>query len=167
MPAKNPKDVFVTLMSEARNNTERTAKIYQELSQEAQNPDVQENLEAQAFVTEKNLEALDRCFEIIGEKPQETNRCMHDVFVEDFKKELTEIESPPAKHLFMLAKATQLAHLRYAEYITLITAAELTGHTVVGVLLESTLADKLAFQERTQRLIQNIIEGKMVARMVA
>jgi ferritin-like metal-binding protein YciE len=67
----------------------------------------------------------------------------------------------------MLAKATQLAHLRYAEYITLITAAELTGHTVVGVLLESTLADKPAFQERTQRLIQSIIEGKMAARMVA
>lgn len=167
MPAKNPKDVFVTLMSEARNNTERTAKVYQELSQEAQNSDVQENLEAQAFVTEKNLEALDRCFEIIGEKPQETDGRIHDVFVEDFKKELTEIESPPAKHLFMLAKATQLAHLRYAEYMTLITAAEVTGHTVVGVLLESTLADKLAFQERTQRLIQNIIEGKMVARMVA
>jgi len=167
MPAKNPKDVFVTLMSEARNNTERTAQVYQELSQTAQHPDVQEALEAWAFVTEKNLEALDRCFEIIGEKPQQPSERTHDVFVEDLEKELIEIQTQPAKHLFMLAKATQLAHLRYAEYLTLMTAAELTGHTVVGVLLETTLADKLVFQERTQRLIQNIIEGKMAAKMVA
>ena len=167
MPANNPKDVFVTLMSEARNNTERTAQLYHELSQTAQNPDVQETLEAQAFVTEKNLEALDRCFEIIGERPQPTSGRMHDVFVEDLERELTEIPSPPAKHLFILAKATQLAYLRYAEYITLVTAAEVTGHTVVGVLLESTLADKAAFQERTQCLIQNIIDGKMAAGMVA
>jgi ferritin-like metal-binding protein YciE len=167
MPAKNPKDVFVMLMSDARNNTERTAKVYQELSQAAQNPDVQEALEARAFVTEKNLQALDRCFEIIGEKPQKTSGRQHDVFVEDFKKELAEIQSPAAKHLFMLAKATQIAHLRFAEGVALTAAADATGHFGVGVLLESTLADKLAFAEQTRRLIRHIIEGKVAERMVA
>jgi ferritin-like metal-binding protein YciE len=167
MPAKNPKDVFVMLMSDARNNTERTAKVYQELSQAAQNPDVQEALEARAFVTQKNLEALDRCFEIIGEKPQKVSGRLHDIFVEDFKKELAEIQSPAAKHLFMLAKATQIAQLRFAEYVTLTAAADATGHFGVGVLLESTLADKLAFAEQSRRLIRHIIEGKVAERMVA
>jgi len=37
------------LVSDARNNTERTIKVYKEVSQAAQNPDVKEALEARAF----------------------------------------------------------------------------------------------------------------------
>lgn len=167
MPAKNPKEVFLTLLSDARNNTERSAKVYQEFSQIAQNPDVQEALEARAFITNKNLEALDRCFEIIGEKPMKLSGRLHDVFVEDFKKELAEIQSPVARHLFVLAKATHLAHLRFAEYAVLISAADVTGHFGVGVLLESVLADKMAFLERTRRLVRDVLEGKVAERLVA
>lgn len=47
-------------------------------------------------------------------------------------------------HLYILAKASHLAHLRFAEYAMLIAASDVTGHYGVGVLLESVLADKLA-----------------------
>jgi len=167
MPAKNPKEVFLTLLSDARQNTERTTKLFQEFSQVAQNPDVKEALEARAFVSKKNLETLDHCFEIIGEQPVKLTGRLHDVFVEDFKNTLGEIQSPPAKHLYILAKATHLAHLRFAEYVALIAAADATGHFGVGVLLESVLADKLAFLERTQRLARHIVEGKLAERLVA
>ena len=167
MPAKNPREVFLTLLSDARNNTERTAKVYQEFSQQAQNPDVQEALESRAFIAEKNLEALDRCFELIGEKPMKLSGRLHDIFVEDFKREFAEIQSPVARHLFILAKATHLAHLRFAEYAVLIAAADVTGHFGVGVLLESILADKMVFLERTRRLVHDILEGKVAERLVA
>lgn len=167
MPAKNPKEVFITLLSDARQNTERTAKVFREFTQFAQNPDVKEALEARAFLSEKNLETLDKCFEIIGEQPVKLSGRLHDVFVEEFKKEFAEIQSPPAKALFVLAKATHLAHLRFAEYVVLIGAADVTGHFGVGVLLESVLADKLAFLERTRRLVRHIIEGKVAERLVA
>ena len=35
--------------------------------------------------------------------------------------------------------------------------ADVTGHFGVGVLLESCLPDKLAFAERTRRLIRHIV----------
>lgn len=167
MSAKNPKEVFLTLLSDARQNTERTAKVFQEFSQAAQNPDVKEALEARAFVTQKNLETLDKVFEIIGERPVKLSGRLLDIFVEDFKKELAEIQSPPARHIFVLAKATHLANLRFAEYVALIAASDVTGHYAVGVLLESVLADKLAFLERTRRLIRHVVEGKVAERMVA
>jgi ferritin-like metal-binding protein YciE len=167
MPAKNPKEVFITLLSDARQNTERTADVFDEFSKLAQNPDVKEALDARAFIAEKNLEALDKCFEIIGEKPVKLSGHLQEVFVEDFKKEFAEIQSPAAKALYVLAKATHLAHLRVAEYVVLIAAADVTGHFGVGVLLESVLADKLAFHERTERLVRHIIEGKVAERMVA
>jgi len=167
MPAKNPKEVFLMLLSDARNSTERSADLYREISQMAQNPDLQEALEARAFVTQRNLEALDQCFEIIGEQPVKLSGRLQEVFVEDFKRELAEIQSPAARHLYILAKAIHLAHLRLAEYAALVAAADVSGHYGVGVLLESVLADKLAFLERDRRLVRHIIEGKIAERLAA
>lgn len=167
MPIKNPKEVFLMLLSNVRQNTERTSKIFQEIGQAAQIPDVKEALEARAFITEKNLAAIDRCFELIGEQPVKSSGRLQEVFVEDFRKELNEIQSPAARHLFVLSKAIHLAHLRIGEYAALIAAADHTGHYGVGVLLESCLADKMAFAERTRRLIRHVIEGKVAEKLAA
>jgi ferritin-like metal-binding protein YciE len=165
MSVKTPKEFFVALLSELRQGTERTTKIFQEISQVAQNPDIKEALEARAFVSDKVLATLDQCFKLIGEQPVKLSGRLHDMFVEDFRKELAEIESPVARHLFILAKANHLVHLRIAEYVTLIAAADMAGHYGVGVLLESCLADTLAFVERTRRLIRNVIETKVAERV--
>jgi ferritin-like metal-binding protein YciE len=150
-----------------REGTERTTKIFQEISQVAQNPDVKEALEARAFVSQRTLEKLDQCFKLIGEQPVKLNGRLMEVFAEDFRKELAEIESPVAKHLYILAKANHLIHLRIGEYVALIAAADMTGHYGVGVLLETCLAEKLAFVERTRRLIKNLIEHKVATKLAA
>lgn len=166
MPVQDPKELVVRLLSGLRQGTERSAKIYQELSQHAEDPDIKEALEARAFVSEKILATQDQCFKLIGEQPVKISSPVLDVFAEDFRKELAEIQSPVARRLFVLAKATHLTHLRIAEYVALVAAADVTGHYGVGVLLESCLADKLAFAERTRRLIRNIVEAK-VAKKIA
>ena len=167
MSVRNPHEVFVMLLSNVRQGTERTTKIFQEISQVAQNPDVKEALEARAFVAQRTLEKLDQCFKLIGEQPVKLNGRLMEVFAEDFRKELAEIESPVAKQLYILAKANHLAHLRIGEYVALITAADMTGHYGVGVLLETCLAEKLAFVERTRRLIKNLIEHKVATKLAA
>jgi len=166
MPVNDPKELFVQLLSGLRQGTERSTKIYQEISKVAENPDIKEALESRAFISEKVLATLDQCFKLIGEQPVKVNSQLQEVFIEDFRRELAEIQNPTARHLFILAKATHLAHLRIAEYVALVAAADITGHYGVGVLLESCLADKLAFVERTRRLIRNVIEAK-VAKKIA
>ena len=167
MSVKNPHELFVMLLSNVRQGTERTTKIFQEISEVAQNPDVKETLEARVFVSQRTLEKLDRCFKLIGEQPVKLNGRLMEVFAEDFRKELAEIESPVAKHLYILAKANHLIHLRIGEYVALIAAADMTGHYGVGVLLETCLAEKLAFVERTRRLIKNLIEHKVATKLAA
>ena len=165
MPVQNPKELFVQLLSGLRQGTEKSTKMYQEISKFAEDPDVKEALEARAFVSEKVLATLDQCFKLIGEQPVKDSSRLHDIFVEDFRRELAEIQNPAAKHLFILVKAIHLTHLRIAEYAALVAAADLTGHYGVGVLLESCLADKLAFVERTRRLIRNVVEVKMAKKI--
>jgi ferritin-like metal-binding protein YciE len=164
MPLKNPKEVFVSILSHVRQDTERSAAIYKELGELAQNPEIQQALEARAFVSQQTLAKLDEAFKLVGEKPMNLTARLHDVFVEDFRKELGEIQSPEARRLFVLAKANHLSHMRTAEFVTLVAASDLSGQHGVGVLLESCLADHLAFVERTKRLIRHVIEAKLAAR---
>jgi ferritin-like metal-binding protein YciE len=165
MSVQNPKELFVQLLSGLRQSAERSPKIYQEISKVAEDRDVKEALEARAFVSEKVLATLDQCFKLIGEQPVKVTSRLHDTFAEDFRRELAEIQNPVAKHLFVLAKAIHLTHLRIAEYAVLVAAADVTGHHGVGVLLESCLADKLAFVERTRRMIRHVVEAKVAHRI--
>jgi ferritin-like metal-binding protein YciE len=167
MAIRDPKEVFVQLLSHARQGTERSTKAFQELSQAAQDPEIKEALDARVFVSNKILNTLDECFKLIGTQPVKLSGRMEDVFLEDFRKELTEIQSPLAKRLFVLAKISNLIHLRIGEYVALVAAADLSGNYGVGVLLESVLADKLAFAERTRRLIRRIAEARVAERLAA
>ncbi len=154
MPIDDPKEIFLLLLSNLRHGAERMTKIYQEIGTVVQDQDVKETLESRAFISGKTLEKLDEVFRLIREKPVKQTGRLHDSFVEDFRKELNEIQSPRARRLFVLAKIHHLINLRKAEYEVLIAAADLTGHYGVGVLLESCLADKVALGERVRRLIR-------------
>jgi len=149
MPVNNPKELFIKMLSDVRQRTEKMTKIYDELAEVAQDPNIKEALQSRAFLQDK-----------IGAKPVPLNERLHEVFVEDFRRELAEIQAPAAKALFVLVKANHLVHLRIAEYMALIAMADISGHFGVGVLLESCLADKLAFVERTRRLIRRTVESE-------
>lgn len=164
MPARNPKEVFLMLLSNVRNRTERQSEIYQEIGKHADDPQIKEAIDGREFVSKQILAKLDECFRILGEKPGTSTGKLQETFLEDFRKEVAEIQSPVAKRLYVLAKLNHLAHLRMAEYEVLVAAADLAGHHGVGVLLETCLADKLAFAERNRRLIRRMVEGRIAER---
>ena len=163
MAITTAKDLFITMLSDLRHGAERSLKIYEELSQAAQDPQIKEALDARDFISGQILARLDQCFKLIGEKPVKASGRMHDIFAEDFKKELSEIQSPVARKIFVLAKAIRLMHFRIGEYVALIAVSDTLGHPAVGVLLESCLADKLAFVERTKRLIRERLQERQAA----
>ena len=92
---------------------------------------------------------------------------LHGVMIEDFRKELAEIKAPAVRGLYILAKAKQLVHLHIAEYAALTAMADLTKHFGVGVLLESCLAENLAFIERTRRFVRHLVEREVGERLAA
>ena len=142
MPVKNQPGLFVSLLSEARQNTALSAKIYKEISLQAQDLDIKEALESRGWIVEKDLSAIDRCFELMHEHPVRLSGHLQESSLEDFRKELREIETPAAKAIFILTKIDHINHARVAEYEGLVEAADLSGQYGVGVLLESCLADK-------------------------
>lgn len=167
MSFKNPKEVFVMLLSDVRRSTERSIKFFNEIIPLVQDMDIKEALEARVFMSGNMLATLDQCFTLISEQPVKLTGRLQETFIEGFREEFSEIQSPAAKHLFIFSKINHLVHLRIGELVTLTTAADVTGHFAVGVLLESVLADYVAFVERTRRLIRNLIETKLAERKAA
>jgi len=167
MSIRNPRELFVLMLSDLRQGTERTSKVFEDVSPMVQDPNIKEALEARVFLSHKVLSTLDQCFKLIGEQPVKLSGHLYEVFAEDFRKELAEIQNPTVRHLFILAKINHLIHLRIAEYKVLIAAADLSGHYGVGVLLESCLADKLALAERTRHFIRAIAETKVAERIAS
>ena len=163
MSVKTPKELFVLMLSDLRHGAERSQKIYEELGTAAQEPEIKEALNAREFISSQILSRLDECFRLINEKPVPRDQRLYDLFVEDFRRELKEIQTPLVRKMFVLSKASRLMHLRVGEYVALIAAADVLDHPAVGVLLESCLADKMAFAERTRRLIREHIREKVLA----
>jgi len=122
MPVQNPKELFIRLLSDLRQGTERSIKFYQN-SASSRGSRRKEALEARAFVAEQVLDTQDQCFKLIGEKPTMGTSRLQDIFIEDFRKELAEMQNPAAKVLFILVKANHLTHLLFAEYVALIATA--------------------------------------------
>ena len=167
MPIKNPKELFVMMLSDVRQNTEKTTKVFQEFIPFVQDPDIKQALEARLFVQEKILATLDQCFKLIGEQPMKPTGRLYDVFLEDFRREVQEIQLPVAKHLFVLAKLHHLVNFRIGEYKALIAAADIVGHHGVAVLLETCLADKMALVERNKLLLRTLVASKIAERVAA
>jgi ferritin-like metal-binding protein YciE len=167
MAIKDRKELFIWMLSNVTQGAEKASKVYQEFGQIAEDPRIKDAMEARAFVSNKITSTLNQCFKILGAQPVKPNERLQDVFVEDFRKELAEIQSPEAKRLFVLAKISHFIHLRIGEYMALVAAADMSGNYGVGVLLESCLADKLALADRTRRLIRHIVEEKVAEKRAA
>jgi ferritin-like metal-binding protein YciE len=164
MPVNSPMEVFVLLLSDVRRKTERSIEFYKEVNQIAEEPEVKEALEARGFVAQKSLEKIDQAFKLINQKPVTLTGRLEDIFVEDFRRELAELKSPAVRRLFILSKIIHLTHLRIGEFVALVAAADMTGHFGVGVLIESCLADNLAFVERTRRVLRKAVEVRAASR---
>jgi ferritin-like metal-binding protein YciE len=160
---ENPKELFELLLSNARRSAEQTTRILKELSDLTQDIDTKEALAARVFLSDKIVGTLDQCFKLIGARPiartAESGGGLQDAFIAECRAGLADIRSPTATRLFVLAKASQLIHFSVGEYVALIACADMTGHCGVTALLETCLADNVAFIELTCRLIGNIVEG--------
>lgn len=161
MAIKSSKDVFVTLLSDLWHGAAVSARICEELGKAAQNPEIRHALDVREAISNPILSTL--CFRLIGEKPVKPSGHLQEAFMRDFRREVKGIQSPVARRIFILTKATRLMDLRVGEYVALIAAADMTGHAAVGVLLESCLKEQLVFAKRIRRLVREQLQQELVA----
>ena len=165
MPVNNPEELFVWLLSNVRQREERSKKVFQELSDAVEDQDIKERLDSRIFVQDSIISRLDQVFKMIGKQPVKTGEKIADALIEDFRSNLAGDAESEGQGALCRHKANQIMHLHIGEYGILTAMADITGNYGVGTLLETCLADNLAFAERTRRRIRRAIEAKWEERM--
>jgi hypothetical protein len=161
MTIKEPKQLFVKMLSDLRQHEYGLTDTLNTLRENAQDQNIKEYFESLAYLSEKNVETIDKCFKMIKETPVKTDDKLKELFLEDFKKEINEIQSPLAKIVYFLAKANHLMNVRAGEWISTIAMSNISGNRGVGVLLGSCFAQKLAFIKLARRRIRTLIEEEL------
>lgn len=153
MAIKNENELFVFLLSDLRQSAQRATNIFREIARATPDSDLRKAFQARISISARIIATLDEAFNLIGEAPPKMSAPLQDDFLEPFRRQLAGIESFAARRLFILVKTNHAIHRRIGEYMALIALADVTSHHGVRVLLESCLADNMAFAETTRRLI--------------
>ena len=65
MPVRDPKEVFLMVLSNVRRGTEASTKLYEELGDLAKDEEIKELLNTRAFISEGILKRLDECLRML------------------------------------------------------------------------------------------------------
>jgi len=159
-----PQELFIALLSNVMRREEKLSDILTQIAGNAQDDDIKEALASREFVREQQVMTLQRCFKLLGAQPTEPETRLHEIFVEDFKKQAAAIEGPVARRLFVLAKINNLMRLHANEYAVLTAMADFTNNYGVAVLLEACQATNDALANRARDAIRSTVRERIAER---
>jgi len=136
------------------------------MSQATEHEGVKEILDTRIFLTKQSISNIDECFRLLGKQPVPSAVRVDEVVLEEYRSGITEIQKPQLKALYTLHKARELMQVHIGAYKGLIAMAEFMGDIPISALLETNLAAKMVFIERTRELMLEIGRGVVTARMM-
>jgi len=113
--------------------------------------------------TEKQVERLQQCFELLGEEPEETE--CHGIrgIIQEKKSFMEEDPSPDLIDVFNLGGAIKTELYEVAEYESLIDLAEELGENKVAKLLNQTLKEEQSTLKKMQGFEKKVKPEQMDA----
>lgn len=156
MSLNTPRDLFIHELSDSMSAEHIVLKMLGELEQETQNSDVRKAIVHHQKETEQQIENLQKVFELLGEKPEETT--CHAA--EGLKKEHDSLkeENPPELVLELgnLAGAAKTEHYEIASYTALIQMARDLGEKEVADLLKENLDQEKEMEKNVRALAREM-----------
>lgn len=106
--------------------------------------------------TKGHIERLDQAFEILGKKGRaKTCQAMQGI-VEEGNEMLSETEKGDVRDAALISAAQRVEHYEMAAYGSVRNYAKLLGHEDVAKLLEQTLEEEKATDEKLTRIAEQV-----------
>jgi ferritin-like metal-binding protein YciE len=136
--------MFVHELTDMLDAEQKLVEALGKQAEESSRPDLQKAFQSHQAQTEKQVERLRQCFELLGEEPEDAE-CKgirglieeHDTFVEE------EDPSEDLVDIFNTVAAAKVESYEIQAYQSLIRMADLMEHTKVSRLLNQTLKEEL------------------------
>lgn len=145
-------ELYIHELTDMLSAEQQLVDALKEQAEAATNPQLKKAFESHRAQTEKQVERLQRCFEEIGEEPEDSECKGIKGLIEEFKSFVEEEEpSPDILDHFACGAAAKVEQYEIKGYESLIELAESMEHTQAVKLLNQSLKEEEATLEKMEK----------------
>lgn len=154
MAVKTVEDLFLHELSDTYSAEKQMTRSLPQMARAAADPQL-----AQAFLdhleeTRGQVQRIDEIVEILNLKLKRIKCAAMEGLVEEGKDQIDEIDKGPVLDVALIGAAQKVEHYEIASYSTLIALATKLGYTPVLPLLQASLAEEKATDDKLGKLGQ-------------
>lgn len=129
------------------------------MARAAQNPDLKAAFETHEEETQGQVERLSQVFELIGKRPRGKTCDAIEGIISEGQEIMEEFKGSPALDAGLLAAAQAVEHYEISRYGTLKSWAQQLGMDEAASLLDQTLQEETATDEKLTALAETVVNA--------
>lgn len=129
---------------------------------QASNEELEKAFDHHRHETEGHIERLERVFRSVGARPKRGSSAAVAAIVNDAERLLARNVDRDVRDAWLIATAQRVEHLEIANYGTVRTYAETLGYTFAAQLLQQTLEEERATDERLTHLAERFVNPQTI-----
>lgn len=161
MAVKTLEDLFIHELSDMYSAEKQMSKNLPRLARAAENPDLESAFTAHLEETQGQIERIDQVVEVLGIKLKRMKCAAMEGLVEESKEVIEEIEKGPIRDAALIGGAQKAEHYEIASYGTLCELARQLGYSDAVPLLQESMAEEKATDEKLTLLAESSAAAKM------
>jgi ferritin-like metal-binding protein YciE len=156
MKMESLKDLMIDELKDLYSAENQILRALPKMIKKATSPDLKRGFEKHLKETEGHVERLDKIFQELEESPRGKKCKGMEGIIEDGKELMEEDAEPEVMDAGMIGAAQHVEHYEMAGYGCVRTYAELLGINNIAKLLQKTLDEETATDEKLTELARNI-----------
>jgi len=163
MNVKNLEDLFVATLQDIYYAEKKLVKTLPKLAKKAASPQLKEAIQSHLAETEGHVSRLEEVFAAMDKKPT-AKRCEAlEGLVKEADEVMAEIEDERTLDAAIISSAQTVEHYEIARYGTLVCWARELGMDDAETLLQATLDEEKAADEKLSELAEDPINQRAAA----
>ena len=163
MSVKTLNDLFVETLKDLYYVEKKLVKTLPKMSEKATSPELRQAMEDHLRETETHVQRLEQVFELLGQRASAKTCEALEGLIREADETTGEIEDEQTLDAALISSAQTVEHYEIARYGTLACWAAEIGNTEVAELLEQTLEEEKAADEKLSVIAEDQINQRAAA----
>jgi ferritin-like metal-binding protein YciE len=156
MAIRTFEDLFVDEIKDLYDAEHQLTKALPKMAKAATSSELKSAFESHLKETEGHIKRLEQVFEGLGKKPTRKTCAAMKGLVEEGSEVIDEEMDPEVKDAALIGAAQRVEHYEMAGYGTVRTFAHLLGHHDLEAILQSTLDEEGAADEKLTKIASKL-----------
>jgi ferritin-like metal-binding protein YciE len=163
MSVKTLNDLFVETLKDLYYVEKKLVKTLPKMAGKATSPDLKQAIEDHLTETETHVQRLEQVFQLLGQTASAKTCEALEGLIREADETTGEIEDEQTLDAALISSAQTVEHYEIARYGTLACWAAEIGNTEVAELLEQTLEEEKAADEKLSMIAEDQINQRAAA----